>query len=80
MEGRVLRVMAKFEQSKMTVSLDSESKRVLRNLTRAIDRLARGNRSEISTGSVKRLSEPADDLVSGEGQSRTGQRNICGND
>lgn len=54
--------MAKTENTKMTVSLDNDSKRILRNLTRAIDRLASRKWDETGGASgVKRLSEPADD-------------------
>lgn len=73
--------MAKIENSKIRVSLDNDSKRILRNLTRAIDRLSRSRWDETNgRAGVKRLEEPAEDLEPGERQLRTGQRNICGND
>lgn len=54
--------MAKVENTKMLVSLDNDSKRLLRNLTRAIDRLARSKWDETDGASgVKRLSEPAEE-------------------
>lgn len=52
--------MVKVEQTKMMVSLDNDSKRILRNLTKAVDRLARNVvLSEVEDG-VTRLVEPAD--------------------
>lgn len=72
--------MAKGEISKMTVSLDNDSKRIIRNLTKAIDRLTRNVIPFKVEDGVTRLMEPAEDLDPGERQLRTGQRNICGND
>lgn len=54
--------MAKTETTKTILSLDSETKRLLRNLTRAVDRLAATKWTETEGASgVKRLSEPAED-------------------
>lgn len=51
--------MAKVE--KVALSLDNDSKRILRNLTRAVDRLSR-NMVLFKVGDgVKRLVEPAED-------------------
>ena len=56
--------MAKMEKTQMEVTLSSETKRYLRNLTSALERVARGvamyKPQEPQDGS-KRLSEPADD-------------------
>lgn len=54
--------MAKIESTKMTVSLDSDSKRLLRNLTKAIDRLSRKQDSGVGYEGIKRLTEPAEDI------------------
>lgn len=52
--------MARIENSKIQVSLDNDSKRLLRNLTKAVDRLARSRWDESGGRSgVKRLVEPA---------------------
>ena len=54
--------MAKIENTKMTVSLDNDSKRLIRNLAKAIDRLASRKWDETDGSSgVKRLTEPAGD-------------------
>lgn len=54
--------MAKTGNTKMTLSLDPETKRLLRNLTKAVDRLARSKWEETKGASgVKRLSEPGED-------------------
>lgn len=60
--------MAKTENTKMTVGLDNDSKRILRNLTKAVDRLARSRWDETEGRSgVKRLEEPAEGgYVAGE--------------
>lgn len=53
--------MAKMENMKMEVTLNPQDRRLLRNLTKAIDRLARTKWEETDGASgVKRLSEPAD--------------------
>lgn len=53
--------MAKFEKTQTVVTLDSETKRILKNLTKAVDRLARvKNYTLDATSSVKRLSEPVE--------------------
>lgn len=63
--------MAKIENTKMTVSLDNDSKRIIRNLTKAIDRLSRNMRPfEVKPGDTRRLTEPAGDLEPGEEQLR----------
>lgn len=65
--------MAKIEQTKMTVSLDNDSKRVFRDLTKAINKLVRSRgpltRADSDDGEhgVRRLSE---DLEPGEAQLR----------
>lgn len=52
--------MAKMENTKMEVSLNQQDRRLLRNLTKAIDRLARTKWDETDGASgVKRLTEPA---------------------
>ena len=63
--------MAKIENTKMTVSLDTESKRIIRNLTRAIDqhntiyrddvRLKYRDHESGLDGQPVRLAEPAED-------------------
>lgn len=53
--------MAKSENTKMTVSLDVESKRIIRNLTKAIDRLSRNMTPFKVEDGVTRLMEPAED-------------------
>lgn len=60
--------MAKTENTKMTVTLDADSKRVLRNLTKAVNKLASRKWDETNGGSgVRRLAE---DLEPGEAQLR----------
>lgn len=51
--------MAKMSDTKMTVSLDNDSKRILRNLTKAVDRLTRNLRPFKVEDGVTRLKEPA---------------------
>lgn len=65
--------MARIENTRMTVSLDADAKRVLKNLTKAIDNLARIQRhaGRVEPGSpedsrTKRLVEPADLTEEGE--------------
>lgn len=50
--------MAKLESAKMAVSLDNDSKRIIRNLTKAIDRLSRNMRPYEVKDGARRLSEP----------------------
>ena len=59
--------MARIENTRMTVSLDAESKRIIKNLTKAIDNLSRVQRhvGRVEPGSpedsrTKRLVEPAE--------------------
>lgn len=61
--------MAKIESTKMTVSLDNDSKRILRNLTKAVDRLARNMMPFKVKDGVTRLMEPADLTEDGEFES-----------
>lgn len=55
--------MAKMENTKMTVSLDNDSKRVIRSLIKSIDRLSRNlvPHQVVDPENVKRLTEPAED-------------------
>lgn len=54
--------MAKNEITKMTVSLDPEAKRLLRNLTKSLDRLARAKSQSLENPpGAKRLKEPVED-------------------
>lgn len=56
--------MAKIEKSQTEVTLSSETKRYLRNLTSALEKVARGMamyRTQEPKEGTKRLSEPAED-------------------
>ena len=57
--------MARIENTKMTVSLDNDSKRLIRTLTKAIDRLAKTQEPSRDYGGVRRLSEPVMDVAEG---------------
>lgn len=49
--------MAKIEKTQMTVSLDNDSKRIIRDLTKAIDRLTRNMTSFEVKDATRRLRE-----------------------
>lgn len=54
--------MAKTENTKMTVTLDADSKRVLRNLTKAVNKLASRKWGETNgEPGVRRLAEDDED-------------------
>lgn len=54
--------MAKTENTKMTISMDADSKRILRNLTRAVNKLASRKWDETNGESgVRRLAEDDED-------------------
>lgn len=57
--------MARIENTKMTVSLDNDSKRLIRTLTKAIDRLAKTQEPTRGYERIKRLSEPVMDVAEG---------------
>lgn len=60
--------MAKIEKSQMEVTLSSETKRYLRNLVSALEKVAREMamyRPQEPTEGTKRLSEPAEDAPKG---------------
>lgn len=57
--------MARIENTKMTVSLDNDSKRLIRTLTKAIDRLAKTQEPSRGYEGVRRLSEPVMDVAEG---------------
>lgn len=60
--------MAKFEKTQMEVTLSSETKRYLRNLTSALEKVARSlgtHKASEPTEGPKRLSEPAEDAPKG---------------
>lgn len=82
--------MAKMENTKMTVSLDNDSKRIIRNLTKAIDRLSRSQRPYEVEDTTKRLAEPAEEWSAETkawiadmqeiGSRKLQKRDTCGND
>lgn len=67
--------MARLAEQKVQMSLDADSKRLIRNLTRAIDRLARVR--DEATGPVRRLIE--DRSFTQEEGSLTIIEDVCGN-
>lgn len=61
--------MAKMQDTKMTVSLDSEAKRLLRNLTKSLDKLATAQgRVNWTNNNPTRLTEPALDVRTPDGR------------
>lgn len=70
--------MAKIDNVRMQVELNPQDRRVIRDLTRAIDRLTRSIRPYEVRGNLKRLAEPSkdpaeeieEDLEPGEAQLR----------
>lgn len=76
--------MAKTENTKIQVELNPQDRRIIRDLTKAIDRLTRNIRPYEVRSILKRLAEPAkdpaeeieEDLEPGEAQLRSPQEAI----